>query len=155
VSKSEFECTGPNGIDALLLDGPLLRAEITVPLQFVRYLHKNHLPAYSVVQGIAQIDTGAAVSAVDASIFSELDIPPVNREMIQTAHGLFELDCYNASVSFPQLDLPAMELALVPGGHIRARVSSGPDMIMLIGRDLLQHFTFTYDGPNARFTIMT
>jgi hypothetical protein len=139
----------------LLLDGPLLRVEITVPLPFVSYLRKNNLPPYAVAQGLGQIDTGAAVSAVDSSIFTELDIPSANKELIQTAHGLSMLECYNASVTFPQLDLPAMDLDLVIGGHIQARTSSGPDIIMLIGRDLLRHFTFTYDGPNARFTVLT
>jgi hypothetical protein len=154
VYKREFDCTGEDGIDTLLFEGPLLEVEITAPLELVTYLRKGGFPEFPVVRGLAQIDTGAAVSAVDPSVFDTLGIPSVDREMIQTAHGISELDRYNASVSFLQLNLPPLSLPYVLGGQIRRESISGTEIVMLIGRDLLQHFVFTYDGPNARFDVL-
>jgi hypothetical protein len=155
VSKTEFDCIGDGGLDILLFEGPLLQVEITAPLEFVDYLNKGGFPKFPVIQGLAQIDTGAAVSAVDPSVFEELDIPSIDREMVQTAHGLFELDRYNASVFFPQLDLSPMSLRYVLGGQIRRQSVAGGDIIMLVGRDLLRHIVFTYDGPRSRFIVVT
>jgi len=154
VSSREFACVGGDGSDLLLFDGPLIEVEITAPLEFVEYLRAGGFPKFPVIQGLAQIDTGAAVSAVDPSIFEELGIPSVDREMVQTAHGLSELDRYNASVFFPQLDTIPMSLSYVLGGQIRRQSAGGEDIIMLVGRDLLQHFTFTYDGPRSRFIVV-
>ncbi|SEG53750.1 Aspartyl protease [Bryocella elongata] len=155
MSKSEFDCIGPGGLDTLLYDGPLLQVAITVPLALVRFLRENGQPPFSSIIGLGQIDTGAAVSAVDPSVFRELEIPSVDREMVQTAHGLSELDRYNASVRFLQLEVEPMPLHDVLGGHVRRPSVLGPDIIMLIGRDLLRSLVFTYDGPNARFTVAT
>jgi len=155
VSKVEFVCICSGGLDELLFDGPLIQVEITAPLELVHYLDQNGLPRFPVMQGLAQIDTGAAVSAVDTTIFERLEIPAVERSMVQTAHGLFELDRYNASISFPQFDLAPMPLQDVVGGQIRHQSASGGDVIMLVGRDLLQYFSFHYDGRNSRFTVIT
>jgi hypothetical protein len=75
--------------------------------------------------------------------------------MVQTAHGLSELDRYNGSVSFPQLDMNPVSLRSVLGGRILRQSASGADIIMLVSRDLLQHLTFTCDGPRARFAVVT
>ena len=155
MSSREFGCIGGDGVDLLLFDGPLLEVEITAPLKLVKYLREGGFPSFATIRGLAQIDTGAAVSAVDPSVFKELDIPSVDREMVQTAHGLSELDRYNGSVFFPQLDTVPMSLSYVLGGQIRRQVAGGADIIMLVGRDLLQHFTFTYDGPRSRFIVDT
>lgn len=155
MSRREFDCIGDDGLDVLLFDGPLVKVEITAPLEFVDYLRASALPAFPIIRGLAQIDTGAAVSAVDPSVFERLGIPSIDREMVQTAHGLSELDRYNASVSFPQLDLSPLSLRYVLGGQILRQSAEGADIIMLVGRDLLQYLTFTYDGPCARFIIVT
>jgi predicted aspartyl protease len=154
VFRREFDCIDENGVDTLLFDGPLLEVEITAPLELVAYLREGGFVKFPVRRGLAQIDTGAAVSAVDPSVFESLGIPFVDKEMIQTAHGVFALDRYNASVSFLQLDLSPMSLPYVLGGQILRASASGADIIMLIGRDLLRHLTFTYDGPRARFDVV-
>ena len=154
MSKVDFDCHH-DGLDTLLYDGPLLEVEITAPLEFVHYLSEHSLPRFPSIRGLGQIDTGAAVSAVDPSVFDRLDIPSIDREMVHTAHGLSELDRYNASVTFPQLDLSPVSLPYVLGGQIRRESASGADIIMLVGRDLLKHLVFTYDGPRVRFSVVT
>lgn len=155
MSNAEFDCIGPGGEDRLSLDGALIAVEITAPLTCVRYLRDQSQPPFPTARGLGQIDTGAAISAIEASVFASLGIPPVFCEMVQTAHGLAELDRYNASVTFPQLSLPAQPLELVFGGHILRPSELGADIIMLIGRDILRSMVFTYDGPKARFSIAT
>lgn len=155
MSSVEFSCVGPGDFDELYLDGPLIEVEITAPLAMVRYLRAASLPPFPVARGLAQIDTGAAVSAVDPSVFVSLEIPAVDSELIQTAHGVSALDRYNASVVFPQLSPDPLPLDTVLGGHILRPSERGAPIIMLIGRDLLKGMVFTYDGPNSRFSIAT
>jgi hypothetical protein len=154
VFKREFDCIGEDGFDTLFFDGPLLEVEITAPLKLVAYLRANGLPPFPVSRGVAQIDTGAAVSAVDPSVFERLGVPSIDREIIHTAHGISALDRYNASATFPQLNLSPLSLSYVLGGQILRESAFGADIIMLVGRDLLRHLTFTYDGPRGRFEVM-
>lgn len=150
---STIDYTIPGGRTALFYDGPLIPVRITAPPELVQYLADNDLGSYAVVEGLGLIDTGAMVSAVDRSVFHELGIPRVDTELIQTAHGVAEMDRFNAGVRLLDDPLSLLPLHRVIGGYLRTPTDRGADMIMLIGRDLLQRMSFTYDGPRGRFSI--
>jgi len=152
VSSVDVRCVAPDGTDLLLFDGPLVEVEITGPIPMLRFREKHGLTPFPVARGLALLDTGAAVSAVDVSVFNELEIPSVTSEIVRTAHGLSELDRYNASVRFTQLDNHSQPLDLVMGGHFGYELSDGRALIMLVGRDLLQRGELRYNGPNASFS---
>lgn len=155
MSVREFACKGQDEADLLALDGPLIEVQITAPLMLVEFLRRRRLPDFPIARGLAQIDTGAQVSAVDRATFAALGIPAVNAELIQTAHRLSELDRYNASVRFPQLGGPARPLNLVLGGHFERQSYSGANVLMLMGRDLLRSWRFSCNGPTSSFSVET
>jgi hypothetical protein len=155
VSEFEFLYSPAAESDLLYVDGPVIEVLITAPLPLVSYLADNDLPPYAVASGMALIDTGAAVSVVDENLMNSLTIPHIDTMSTQTAHGVAELRRYNASVSFPGLQLQHVPLNLAPGGFIRTSTTNGSDVVMLLGPDLLRRLTVTYDGPNSRMTIRT
>ena len=136
--------------DFLSTNGALLHVDITVPVDLQMYLADNGLPPYSVRSGHALIDTGAGISAVDESIFHELEIPPVESESIFTANGVADFKVFNAAASFPELAVYNLSLEDVVGCNIRAQSPLGFDLIMLLGREILRNFVMVYDGPKSR-----
>jgi len=155
VSEFEFLYGGAAKSDLLYIDGPLIEVHITAPLPLVSYLADNDLPPYAVSSGMALIDTGAAVSVVDENAVMSLDIPKIDVISTQTAHGVKEMRRYNASVSFPDLQLHHVPLILAPGGFIQTSTTNGLNVIMLLGRDILRRLIVTYDGPHSRMTVRT
>ncbi len=137
----------------LLLRGPLIPVVITAPLELLDVLAINRHPAYRIYSGLGLIDTGASISAIDASVFIDLDIPVIDKKMLRSPHGSALLNLYNASAQIPELDLNRVPLDRVPGGHFRTSTDDGPDIIMLIGRDIMHNWRFTYDGANSRFSV--
>jgi hypothetical protein len=125
VAEFEFLYNADGRADLLFLDGPVLEVILTAPWPMVSYLADNDLPPYAVASGVALIDTGAAVSVVDESVMTELEIPDIDTILVQTAHGVAELRRYNASMSLPGLGLQNVPLNLAPAGFIRATTNAG------------------------------
>jgi hypothetical protein len=155
VAAFEFRYSSDLESNLLFAEGPLVRVSITAPTRLIDILHERQMPPYAVLHGLALIDTGAAVSAVDVSVFEELDIPAVDTMLTRTPHGLADLNLYNASACLTDLAMDRVPLDRVPGGHFRSPTESGPDVIMLLGRDVLRQLKFTYDGPKSRITLET
>jgi len=155
VSGFEFIYKSSSNDDLLYVDGPVIEVEITVPLPLVRYLRKSNLPAYPLMHGLAIIDTGAAITAIDAGVLEKLGIPYIDTELMHTVHGSAEMQMFNASANFPSLELGGISLDRVPGGSIRSATNAGTDIIMLLGREILRNLKMTYDGPNSKVTITT
>jgi hypothetical protein len=154
VGEFEFSYrTG--GMDFLFSDGPLIEVAISAPVPLLSYLRENNLPAFGSVSGMAMIDTGASVSEVDEDVMNDLGIPFVKTILTETIHGTAETRCYNASASFPGIEVEDVSLNFVAGGSVRTSTLSGGDVIMLVGRDLLRRFTVTYDGTNSKVKIVT
>ncbi len=100
-------------------EGALIPVSLTAPSQWVLYLQENDFPPFAVRSGYALIDTGADRSAVDASVMSDLGIPPVGTEPFLTAHGIADLQLYNLSVVFPDLSDRLISSEEAPGGSVQ------------------------------------
>ena len=153
MAEFSFPHVGFDGESLLEETGPLVAVEVTAPLKLKRYLHAQGLVPYSTRSAFALIDTGAAVSAIDDSIFTEMEILSVDSILTRTPHGTTPLKVFNASASFPSLGIFEMPLDRVLGCDVHDVTDAGQDVIMLIGRDILRHFVFIYDGPNSRISI--
>lgn len=138
---------------SLQQDGALIPVEVTAPVQWISYLREHGLEPFPARIGYALIDTGANRSAVDAAVMSELEIPPVGVEAFLSTHGIADLQLFNLSVGFPELGESLIALKEAPGGVVSHRPVFGREVIMLLGRDLLQRFVFTYDGPTDTITL--
>ncbi len=155
MAEFDFSYGSAVNANALYIDGATIEVQVTAPLPLVSFLADNNFPPYAVVNGMALIDTGAAVSVIDESVVVDLAIPHVDTIAMQTVHGVAELRRYNASMSLPGLRLQHVPLILAPGGLVRAKTSTGSDVLMLLGRDFLRRFVLTYDGPNSRIMVKT
>jgi hypothetical protein len=153
VEKFDLRYAPQRKKDELLAFGPLVPVVITAPLELLDIITERQFPLFATYDGFALIDTGASVSAVDESVFVELNIPYVDTRVHRTPHGLGDLNLYNASVKIPDLKLDRLPLLRVPGGHFRTPTQDGPDIVMLIGRDILRLLRLVYDGSNSRFSV--
>ena len=153
MSEFEFSYSSASGDDLLYYDGPVIEVSISAPVPLLRYLRDNHLPGYAVISGLAILDTGASVSVVDESVMDALEIPYLDAILTETIHGTAETKRYNASASFPSLQIADIDLSYAPAGSVKSRTNGGGDVIMLLGRYLLRQFTFIYDGPNHKVKI--
>jgi hypothetical protein len=140
--------------DELEYYGALIQVRLTVPLQRKFFLLERGLPSDHVVPGMALIDTGASVSAVDDGVMAELDIPALDLAETFSPHGLASSNVYNASAVFPQIDSAGIELSHVLGCSLRHQaVAFGRPVVMLLGRDLLRNRVLTYDGRTGRVIV--
>lgn len=129
--------------------GPLISVEISVPLALRTHLSEEGLPIPPPQAGFALIDTGAFATAVDQSIFDVLGVPPIDKITTTTPHGVSESPVYPATVSFPALQLTEMPMERVVGCNLKWQNVEGKEVIMLLGRDLLQYFLLVYNGKSA------
>ena len=125
--------------------GPLVEVTFTIvaAAQHIRREAGDPLP--TPVQATAMIDTGASATAVKAGLLGPLGLHPINVAPVTTATGI-DIPCPVYAV---QLGLPANRIEItvieapLEGQHIQA----------LIGRDVLQHGLFIYQGPSNQFTL--
>jgi len=133
--------------------GPLVSVEISVPQQLKEYLSQKGLPIPAPRSGFALIDTGAFNTAVDQSVFDALGTQPIDTITTYTPHGEAKSPIYPASLSFPGMALTDMPMERIIGCSLKWNTRDGREIIMLLGRDLLQYFLLVYNGPNNDITM--
>ncbi len=129
--------------------GPIISVEISIPAALKQHLSEKNLPIPPPQSGFALIDTGAFATAVDQSIFDALGVAPIDKIKTSTPHGDAESPVYPASVSFPGLELKEMPMERVVGCNLKWKTLEGKEILMLLGRDLLQYFLLVYNGKSA------
>ena len=129
--------------------GPLVSVEISIPAALKQHLSDKGQPIPAPQSGFALIDTGAFATAVDQSIFDALGIAPIDKMPTATPHGDGESPIYPASVTFPGLGVSEMPMEKLIGCKLRWKTVEDKEIIMLLGRDLLQYFLMVYNGKSA------
>ena len=101
------------------------------------------------VSGLALIDTGSTVTAVDDKVCAKLKLSPTGVIQLQHAGGgTREAPCYPLQVLFPGTPLPPLTASRI------ASVDLGnAPYLLLIGRDLLRRLRMVYNGPMGRIEI--
>ena len=100
--------------------------------------------------GVALIDTGAIRTAIDERICKKLNLTPSAQVQMSHAGGTAMRTCYAAQISFPQLlprpiSMPRTLSVDLSGNKL--------PIIALVGRDILAHMKFVYNGPRGRIEI--
>jgi len=97
--------------DALPLaqHGPVLNVEVHVPNALAAQLAQAGQTVPSPVSGLALIDTGASISAVDDSIIQSLGVSPVGIATVKTPSGAARQNQYPVRFVFPGTSLPDIE----------------------------------------------
>lgn len=133
--------------------GPVVAVEVGIPAALKQYLGEKGLPIPPAVPGLALVDTGAFATAVDESIFVQLGVSPIDEMTTESPHGPAKSNIYPASISFPAMNLTNMAMERVVGSSLKWQTDDGKEIIMLMGRDLLQYFVLIYNGPSSDLTL--
>ena len=96
----------------------------------------------------ALVDTGAAVSCVDANLAAALHLPIVDRQVHSGAGGRFEVNIHAAQIFLPELGW-ALD-GRFAGVYLEA---GGQPYHALLGRDFLKDFRMLYDGETGQVTL--
>ena len=107
------------------------------------------------VPGLALIDTGATLSAVDATVVQQLGVQPVGLANVGTAGGQQQQATYPARFTFPGTGLPNIDFGQLLGANLTGQIVAAHQqpLIALLGRDILQQFILIYNGPVGMFTL--
>ena len=138
--------------------GPVTAVEVHVPPGIAAALVAHGLPIPAPVTGLAVIDTGAGVSAVDQSVFPQLGLHPVGTTNLSSAAGTSEREQYPARLVFPSMDSLSLDLPEATSVDLRGQViplgPAGGDrqVIVLAGRDLLAAGVFVWNGIQGTWT---
>jgi hypothetical protein len=110
------------------------------------------------VAGHAVIDTGSAITIVDAAVMTELGIEPSGT---WGALGLgvaertrLEAPVYAARLEFPGSILEPLTLRDLPGLAVEWESSPGKRIIALLGRAALVNVVMIYDGVDGSITLL-
>jgi|SRR5271165_3552170 len=133
--------------------GPLVSVEIGIPTALKQYLSEKGLAIPAAVSGFALVDTGAFATAVDDSVFVSLGVSHIDEIHTETPHGAGTSKIYPANVSFPGMNVTDMPMERVVGSTLKWKTPDDKEIIMLMGRDLLQYFLLVYNGPSSDVTL--
>jgi hypothetical protein len=128
--------------DRLLRDGPIIKIQIGNPSDPSR----NATVA-------ALIDTGAAFTAINPQLAQSCQLIQRGQKKIRVIGNTKLQDAkeypeFAASISFPGSDLCAFRVH----GVVACQIFE-TQFACLIGRDILQHWEFTYSGSLGQFSI--
>jgi hypothetical protein len=69
------------------------------------------------------------------------------------AGGIAQMGVFPASLSFPELKIPQLEMERVIGCRLGWKSEKDDGFLMLLGRDILRNFLFIYDGVHDELII--
>ena len=133
--------------------GALVSVEIGIPTALKQYLSEKGIAIPAAVSGFALVDTGAFATAVDESVFVSLGVSHIDEIPTDTAHGPGTSKVYPANVTFPGMNVSDMPMERVVGSKLKWKTRDEKEIIMLMGRDLLQYFLFVYNGLSSDVTL--
>lgn len=139
--------------DILRAGGPLLPVEVAVPDALAQYLTQQGQAVPAPVIGVALIDTGASVTAVHQDVFTSLAVSAVGSATVGSANGPSQKPTFPAKISFPGTQLQGIGFNQVLSCDLTGQLVNGQQVIVLMGRDLLQHFILIYNGPGGTIAL--
>lgn len=132
--------------------GACLQVEVNLPQLLIEFLSEQGKPIPAPSTGMALIDTGASMTCVDESVFITLGINAIGLISLGTAAGPVQRPIFPAKVAFPEPKL-VVDLSRVVAVDLRGQNIQDVPLIALVGRDILRHCQFIYDGSGGFFTL--
>ena len=129
--------------DCLVEAGPMVVVWIGYDHEF--HPGDRHGPNLSNTPYNAIVDTGTRDSCIDSDLATELNLPILGQRRLTGVNGSRTVNVYCAQVYFP--DLGFLSSHQFPGANL------GKPHHVLIGRDILQNFTMTYQGQTGVVSI--
>lgn len=134
--------------EALRVRGPALDVEVMIPDALASALEQAQLSLPTPHVGMALIDTGASISAVDEGVLIGLGLTPTGTILVTTPSGVAEQPLYDCEISFPGTPIPTLPFNSVAGSQL-----AGLGYSALIGRDVLRHCQLVYNGAEGFWTL--
>lgn len=137
--------------------GPLLLVRIRLPAVVAKLRDAN--PS---VHGMALVDTGATRTCISKNVAQALALKPVGTIKIGGVGGAKEHTLFRVTFEFVQQVQPVVGVDTPPTMQPIIEVTDAEvveadideqGLAMLIGRDVLSHSAFTYDGPTGIWTL--
>lgn len=132
----------------LMQRGPVVQVTISVGQQIASQVLQTGGTLPSPVSGLALIDTGANMTCVDEAAAQKLQLPAIDVVKVASAsHASIEQNVYPIQIEVVGLPITvnaprAVGAALEPQG-----------ILVLIGRDVLQHMVLVYNGPAGSISL--
>jgi len=128
--------------------GAALQVEISIPSTLATVLQQTQAPLPTPHVGLALIDTGASITAVEEAVLRGLGLTATSVIEVEVPGGSAARSLYRCDISLPGTPIPTLPFNSVVGtGLARLGYSA------LIGRDVLQHFQFVYNGAEGFWTL--
>lgn len=147
-----FHWTKESG-NTLADSGPLIQVEIGMPAALEEFCTTKGIPIPVRQVGWALIDTGASNTAIHQEVLEQLSIAPIDAILSRTPSGQGRSFVYPTRVWFPSIGVQNLPLARVIGCDLKWMTPDQKEIIMLLGRDLLQHFLMIYNGRMSTVTL--
>ena len=146
VEKQKESGGSVSSPEGLLLSGPVVPVILTLPKEAA----KGQVPKS--LQGVALIDTGATTSCFDVSAAKEMGLPIRDSgRLTSVSHVVDDVPMYSGKLVIPGFFEIKIEKAF--GVQLkqvwRNKNENSPQLIALIGRDILMKGVFIYHGPDG------
>ena len=128
--------------------GPVVQVTVGVGQQIATQVLQGGGTLPAPVSGLALIDTGASVTCVDQDAATLLQLPAIDVVHIASAsHAAAEQNVYPIQVEMVGLPITVNAPRAV-GAPLAVQ-----GLLVLIGRDVLQHCVFVYNGPAGSISL--
>jgi predicted aspartyl protease len=133
---------------ALLQRGPIVQVSITVGTAIAQQVLQTGGSVPQPVSGLALIDTGATSTCVDDEAAGQLKLPAIDVVTVASAsHSSTQQNVYPIQIEVVGLPI-AINAPRAIGAPLRAQ-----GLLLLIGRDVLQHTLLVYNGATGAFSL--
>lgn len=133
---------------ALLQRGPIVQVSVNVGTAIAQQVLQQGGTLPAPATGLALIDTGATSTCVDDQAAQQLQLPAIDVVTVASAsHPSTQQNVYPIQIEV--VGLPIMvDAPRAIGAPLKAQ-----GLLVLIGRDVLQHTVLVYNGPTGGFTL--
>ena len=133
---------------ALHLRGPILQVSVTVEQTVAKNLVQQGISIPAPITGWGLIDTGASVTCIDEEAARELQLPAVDVvTMASATDPSTRRNVYPIQIEVIGFPIRLQALRAV-GAELKIQ-----DLLLLIGRDVLQVCTLFYNGFTGEITL--
>lgn len=133
---------------AILQRGPLVPVSVSVEQNIAQQLLSQGIALPVPERGFALIDTGATSTCIDDAAAAKLGLPTIDVVTVASAsHASTQQNVHPI-----QIEVTGLPITISAPRAIAAPLAA-QGLLVLIGRDVLQHCTLFYNGLTGSFTL--
>ena len=153
ILNIQLTAQDPNGnqippLVALQQRGPVVQVTVSVEQNIAQQILAQGLSLPAPERGLALIDTGATSTCIDDTAAATLNLPVVDVVTVASAsHASTQQNVHPI-----QIEVVGMPITIAAPRAIAAPLAA-QGLLVLIGRDVLQHCTLFYNGLSGSFSL--